>query len=239
MSSTEPQSIYLEVDHNPVLAQGSGTVDAIISIAVRARTGTSRPDLTLRVWTPAGAVIGFMKQVGPTIDDLTYRRVGIGGQTGEYPLGTWGAEDRDYHIQVEVEPAAAGREKLAARVGVIAGDEVLGEGLVKVVWTTDTAVSAQISPLVAHYTGQTELAQALDDGFSARESGDIPTATAALQRAMALALESGNAETAKLLKGVIEVDENTGTARLRREDASVDDALDARSTKTARVRKET
>ena len=122
---------------------------------------------------------------------------------------------------------------------VVAGDEILGQGLVKAMWTTDTALSARISRRVAHYTGQAELAQAVQDGLAARKNGDIATATAKLQRAMELAVESGNEGTAKLLRGVIEVDEHTGTARLRRDVAAADEmALDARSTRTARVRKE-
>jgi hypothetical protein len=101
-------------------------------------------------------------------------------------------------------------------------------------------LSAQISRRVAHYTGQAELAQAVQEGLSARKKGDIKTATAQLQRAMELAVESGNDGTAKLLKGVVEVDEHTGTVRLRREVAAADEmALDARSTRTARVQKET
>jgi hypothetical protein len=207
---------------------------------MRTSMSKSIPDLTLRLWTPAGANVEFVKQVAPTVEDLTHRRVDSGNQSGEYPLGSWGAEDRDYHIQVEVEPAAAGREKLAARVSVVAGDEVLGQGLVKAVWTADTELSAQISRRVAHYTGQAELAQAVQEGLSARKNGDIKTATAKLQRAMELAVKSGNTGTAKLLKGVVEVDEKTGTVRLRREIAAADEmALDARSTRTARVRKET
>ena len=56
---------------------------------------------------------------------------------------------------------------------------------------------------------------------------------------MELAVESGNNGTAKLLHGVVEVDERTGTVRLRRDVAAADEmALDARSTRTARVRKE-
>ena len=39
------------------------------------------------------------------------------------PARRVGHEDRDYHIQVDVEPAAVGREKLAARVTVVAGDD--------------------------------------------------------------------------------------------------------------------
>ena len=157
-----------------------GTVDIVADpedladdFASMMRTSMSKsiPDLTLRLWTPAGARIGFVKQVAPTVEDLTHRRVDAGNQYGEYPLGSWGAEDRDYHIQVEVEPAAVGREKLAARVSVVAGEEVLGEGLVKAVWTADTALSAQISRRVAHYTGQAELAQAVQEGLSARKAG--------------------------------------------------------------------
>ena len=225
-----------------------GTVDIVADPAdladdfaamMRASMSKSIPDLTLRLWTPAGARVEFVKQVAPTVEDLTHRRVDAGNQFGEYPLGSWGAEDRDYHIQVEVEPAAVGREKLAARVSVVAGDQVLGEGLVKAVWTADTALSARISRRVAHYTGQAELAQAVQEGLSARKSGDVATATAKLQRAMELAVESGNDGTAKLLRGVVEVDERTGTVRLRRDVAAADEmALDARSTRTARVRKE-
>ncbi|WP_319454546.1 MULTISPECIES: VWA domain-containing protein [unclassified Mycobacterium] len=225
-----------------------GTVDIVADpedlaedFADMMRTSMSKaiPDLTLRVWTPAGARIEFVKQVAPTVEDLTHRRVDS-GQLGDYPLGSWGAEDRDYHVQVEVEPAAVGREKLAMRVSVVAGDQVLGEGLVKAVWTADTELSAKISRRVAHYTGQEELAAAVQEGLSARKSGDVKTATAKLQRAMELAVESGNDGTAKLLRAVVEVDERTGTAKLRRDVAAADEmALDARSTKTARVRKET
>jgi von Willebrand factor type A C-terminal domain/von Willebrand factor type A domain len=225
-----------------------GTVDIVADPAdladdfaamVRASMEKSIPELTLRLWSPAGARVGFVKQVAPTVQDLTARRIDAGSQCGEYPLGAWGHEERDYHIQVEVEPAAAGREKLAARVSVVAGDETVGEGLVKAIWTTDRALSARISRRVAHYTGQAELANAVQEGLAARKNGDIATATARLHRAMELAVESGNDGTAKLLRGVIEVDERTGTARLRRDVAAADEmALDARSTRTARVRKE-
>jgi hypothetical protein len=220
-----------------IVADPAGLVDDFAAM-MRASMDKSIPDLTLRLWTPAGATVTFVKQVAPTVEDLTERRVDAGSQCGEYPLGAWGHEERDYHIQVEVEPAA-GREKLAARVTVVAGGDILGEGLVKAMWTTDTALSARISHRVAHYTGQAELAQAVQEGLAARKSGDVPTATAKLGRAMELAKKSGNGGTAKLLAEVIEVDEHDGTARLRRDVAAADEmALDARSTRTARVRKE-
>lgn len=225
-----------------------GTVDIVADPAnlaadFAAMTQTSMakaiPELILRVWTPAGATVRFVKQVAPTIEDLTARRTDTGPQLGEYPLGAWGAEDRDYHVQVRVEPAAPGREKLAARISVVADDEVVGQGLVRAVWTTETELSARISRRVAHYTGQAELAQVVQEGLSARKNGDVETATAKLRRAVELAAESGNEGTAKLLRGVVEVDERNGTVRLRaRVEAADEMALDARSTKTARVRKE-
>ncbi|TPG32740.1 VWA domain-containing protein [Mycolicibacterium hodleri] len=225
-----------------------GTVDIVadaedlaedFAAMMRASMGKSIPDLTLRLWTPAGATVEFVKQVAPTVEDLTQRRAEAGKQIGEYPLGSWGAEDRDYHIQVAIEPAAAGKEKLAVRVSVVAGEQVLGQGLVNALWTADTALSARINRRVAHYTGQAELAEAVQDGLAARRDGDVATATAKLQRAMELAVESGNDDKVTELGKVIEVDQRTGTARLKREVAVADEmALDARSTKTARVRKE-
>jgi len=215
---------------------------------MRASMSKSIPDLILRLWTPAGARVAFVKQVAPSVEDLTDRRAEAGSpgspgspknQCGEYPLGSWGAEERDYHIQVEVAPAAVGREKLAARVTVLAGGVALGEGLVTAAWTADMELSARINDRVAHYTGQAELAQAVQQGLSARRDGDIATATAKLHRALEIAVASGNDGTARLLGKVIEIDQHTGTARLRREIAAADEmALDVRSTRTARVRKE-
>ena len=95
----------------------------------------------------------------------------------------------------------------------------------------------RISPQVAHYTGQAELASAIHDGLEARKAGDDDTATVKLGRAVQLAHESGNEGTVKLLQKVVEVDDPaTGTVRLKRGVAAVDEmALDTRSTRTVRV----
>lgn len=128
---------------------------------------------------------------------------------------------------------------LAARVSLVVGADVLGQGLVRAVWTDDEALSTRINSQVAHYTGQAELAQAIQDGLEARKRGDEDTATARLGRAVALAAQSGNEDTAKLLAKVVDVvDEATGTVRLKKKvDAADEMALDSRSTKTVRVKK--
>jgi len=203
--------------------------------------GKQVADVALRVWTPQSAVVQFVKQVAPTVADLTARRTPSGPQAGDYPTGAWGpGESRDYHVSVEVNPAGVGQEMLAARVSLVSGSDVLGQGLVRAVWTDDEALSTKINPRVAHYTGQAELASAIQDGLEARKAGDEETATAKLGRAVKLAQESGNEDTAKLLAKVVDVvDVATGTVRLKKAVADADEmALDTRSTKTVRVKKE-
>jgi hypothetical protein len=130
-----------------------------------------------------------------------------------------------------------GDEMLAGRISLVEGDEVLSQGLVKAIWTDDQALSTRINREVAHYTGQAELAESIQDGLEARKAGDEATATFKLGRAVQLAAESGNDGTLKLLAGVVEIeDPNTGTVRLRQKVADADEmALDTRSTKTVRV----
>ena len=104
------------------------------------------------------------------------------------------------------------------------------------VWTDDETQSALIHPAVAHYTGQVELASAIQQGLKAREQGDEAGATQLLGRAVQIA-SSSNPETMKLLRKVVEIeDEREGTVKLRRDVKKEDEfALDTRSTKTARV----
>jgi len=202
--------------------------------------GKNTADVALRLWTPLGANVRFVKQVAPTVADLTARRTESGPRRGDYPLGSWGAESRDYHVGVTVNAGAVGDEMLAGRVQLVrAGSaDVLGQGLVKAVWTDDSSLSSRISRGVAHYTGQAELADAIQQGLAARKAGDEPTATARLGRAVALAHESGNDNTARLLEKVVDVlDAPSGTIRLRKNVDDVDEmTLDTRSTRTARFR---
>ncbi len=193
--------------------------------------------MSLRLWTPQGATVAFVRQVAPTIEELTDRAVSVNPLTSDYPTGTWGEESRDYHVCIRVAPRNAGDEMLAGRVSLVEGDAVLGQGLVKAIWTEDQALSTRINREVAHYTGQAELADAIQDGLEARKAGDEATATMKLGRAVQLAAASGNNGTMKLLEGVVDVeDPATGTVRLKREVAAADEmALDTRSTKTVRV----
>ena len=192
----------------------------------------------LRVWIPQGAQVLFIRQVSPTVEDLSGRGTPVNALTMSYPTGSWGDEERDYHVAVRLPAKAVGQEQLAARVQLAVGADLLTQGLVKAKWSSDNNLTAQINPEVAHYTGQAELAQMIQEGLSARSAGDERTATTKLGRAVQLATETGNAEaTAKLRKVVDITDARTGTVRLRRAVDKADEmALDTASTKTTRIR---
>ncbi|MBA2806197.1 VWA domain-containing protein [Streptomyces sp. KM273126] len=207
--------------------------------------GKEVADVALRLWTPMGTEIKFVKQVAPTVEELTERRTEAGPRAGDYPTGSWGDESRDYHVCVKVPAADIGQEMLAARVSLVIPQpdgtvhNLGAQGLVRAVWTEDMAASTSINPQVAHYTGQAELAQVIQQGLDARKSGDVDGATAKLGRAVQLASESGNADTAKLLAKVVDVvDAAAGTVRLKAKVAEADEmTLETRSTKTVRVKK--
>jgi hypothetical protein len=221
-----------------------GHLAADFQSMVEGAMGKAVADVRLRVWSPQGATVKFVKQVAPNVADLTAKRVQTGPLAGDYPTGAWGAESRDYHVCVAVRAGSVGDEMLAARTSLVAIDgsgnaETLGQGLVRAVWTDDAALSTKMNRQVAHYTGQAELADAIQEGLEARKNGDYETATAKLGRAVQLAAESGNEDTAKLLNKVVDVDDPaTGTVRLKARVNDADEmALDTRSSKTVRVGK--
>ncbi|MBC6460810.1 vWA domain-containing protein [Actinomadura sp. HBU206391] len=218
-------------------------LEADFRAMTKATMGKAVGGVSLRVWTPQDARLRFIRQVLPTVDDLTAKRTEAGPQQGDYPVGAWGVESRDYHLCVEVPSGHVGRELRAAWVKLVAGSgadaEQLATGNVLAEWTDDEALSTQINPRVAHYTGQQELAVAIQEGLQARKDGDVETATVRLGRAVVLASESGNEPIAELLNKVVDVvDPVTGTVRLRKHVDKADEmSLDTRSTRTVPTRK--
>ena len=206
---------------------------------MRQAMGRGVADAALRVWAPQGAQVLFVRQVSPTVEDLTARRQEVNALTGAYPTGAWGDESRDYHVAVRLPAKAVGQEQLASRVQVAIGEAVVAQSLVKAMWSNDDTLTTRIDPAVAHYTGQAELAEAIQDGLAAKAVGDTDTATVKLGRAVQLAAETGNDEATTRLRKIVEIeDAGTGTVRLKRSVSKLDEmALDTASTKTTRVKK--
>jgi von Willebrand factor type A C-terminal domain/von Willebrand factor type A domain len=224
-----------------------GTVDIIPDPAAMSRVfaelmhqSMSRgvADAQLRVWAPQGAQVMFVRQVSPTVEDLTSRRSEVNPLTGGYPTGSWSDESRDYHVSVRLAAKGVGQEQLAARVQLAVGGAVVAQGLVKAKWSDNDELTTRINPAVAHYTGQTELADAIQEGLAAKAAGDEATATTKLGRAIQLAAQTGNEEATTRLRKVVDVEDvESGTVRLKRSVEKADEmALDTASTKTTRVR---
>jgi hypothetical protein len=209
-----------------------------------AAMGKSVADVSLRLWTPQGAAVKFVRMVSPEMRDLTGRRTDVNPLTGDYPTGAWGDESRDHHVCVTVKPGSVGDEMLAARVSLVVDGQVVRnaqdapcQALVRAIWTDDAALSTRINRQIAHYTGQAEMADAIAEGLEARKRGDTDTATVKLGRAVQLAAQAGNSDTVRLLSRVVDVDDvDTGTVRLKPAVAAADEmTLDTQSTKTVRV----
>lgn len=201
-------------------------------------------DVSLRLWHPQGAKVLYCKQVSPEIVDLTHRAKPVKPQVSDYPTGAWGkSESRDFHFCIEVNPGNVGDEMLAGRASLIytvnGVETKVAEARILATWTDDEAKSTKIDRRVAHYTGQAELAQTIQEGLEARAKGDEDIATAKLGKAVKIAHDSGNEATAKLLRTVVDIqDAETGTVRLKKSVAKEDEmALETRSTKTTRISK--
>jgi von Willebrand factor type A C-terminal domain/von Willebrand factor type A domain len=207
-------------------------------------------DVRLRLWTPQGATLAFVKQVNPTIEELTNKATTVSPQVREYQTGAWGAgEARDFHLAVDVRAAGAGEEMLAARPSIVyqtwsgsgwvEKEDKAPEARLFASWTTDDSLSSRIDHHVAHYTGQDELAQAIQAGLEHRARGEEAAATQLLGKAVQIAHTSGNADmTHRLTKVVDVIDPSAGTVRLKKDAAkaaTMDLELESRTTK--RVKK--
>ncbi len=224
-----------------------GTVDIIprpedmeaeFTRLTEAAMGKQVGSVALRLWTPKGSSSQFVKQVAPTLEDLTGSAQAVNPLTNDYPLGAWaGEEERDYHVRIHIPVGNISDERLAARVMLVIDGVDQPAALVRAIWTDDERLTTRINREVAHYTGQAELADAIAEGLAARDVGDQETATVKLGRAVQIAHEAGNGDTVRLLQKVVDVDNPaTGTVRLRRGVDKADEmALDVRSTRTVRV----
>jgi von Willebrand factor type A C-terminal domain/von Willebrand factor type A domain len=198
--------------------------------------GRTVNDVSLRVWTPQGAEVEFVKQVTPGLEDLTARRTDVDDLVGEYPTGAWGEETRDYHVRIRVPTRAIGDRMLAGRAVLMVDGQAAAEGNVLAVWTDDEELSTRLHPDVAHATGQADLADAIHHGLEAFHARDTERATHHLGRAVKLAHEVGDTVRLDHLCTIVDVDDAvTGTVHLRDDPHKIDVmTLDASSTKTVR-----
>lgn len=195
----------------------------------------------LRLWTPKVVKVVTAQQVSPEIQDLLPLTTRIDEKTIDIPLGAWGNEARDYQLAFELPMNNVGEEMLACRATLVYqgndGEVKVACDPIAVKWSDDANLTARMSKEVAHYTGQAELANSIQEGLEAKAHGDNDKATRLLGRAAKLAADSGNEEVTKRLKKVVDiVDAGAGTVRLRKTDKAADMELEMGGTRTVRRR---
>ncbi len=168
-------------------------------------------DVRLRLWMPKNARLVAIKQAFPTEIDLLGKLRPVDARAVDVPLGAWGEGTQDYFATFEVAPLGLGEQMLVCRPSVVWRDAAAGEaaapgGNVTVTWSQDAGLTTRIDAQVAHYTGQAEKAQAIQEGLEALERHDEATATLHLGRALRLAEQSGDAEATRRLREVVETD---------------------------------
>jgi hypothetical protein len=217
-----------------------GELAADFQAITEAVMGKAAANVSLRLWTLPDARIRFVKQMYPRIVDLTDRGVPSGPRSVDYPTGQWGDETRDFHVCVEIPPGTLNDEIRVAKVGMVAGGDISTERPILVRWTDDPLRSTRISTRVAHYSGQADLANAIEQGIEARARGDVDIATAKLADAVHLAQQTGDTLKLRQLDKIVERDP-AGTLRLRANTLPVDiemASVTARATLEVRSRKE-
>lgn len=120
--------------HDPSLPAGAGSVEAAVWIRA---AGIEPPGVaaSLRVWTPAGCALEALREVEPGSGDLLARGLRLDERTLEFVCGEWTDGVYEYELAVALPARGVGEEMLAARVGVVAGEEVAGQALIAVTWT--------------------------------------------------------------------------------------------------------
>jgi hypothetical protein len=196
---------------------------------------------TLRIWSPKVVKVATVKQMSPDILDLMPLAKRVDDKTLDIPLGAWAAETRDYQLAFELPTGLLDDEMLACRASVVfqgpAGETKVNCDPIAVRWSSDDVLTTRISKEVAHYTGQSELAESIQEGLDAKANGDEERATRLLGRAAQIAEQSGNDEVTRRLKKVVDVvDASTGTVRLKRADKGAEMELELGGTRTVRRR---
>ena len=191
-------------------------------------------DVQLRVWTPAGATVELVAQLEPDIVELSDRRVGDGPLLGDYPVGAWGCESRDYHVRIRVPARALGDEMLAARLSIVKNSVALAQYTLAVTWTDDLALSTKLVGQLEHYVAQEEGLVAVRDALSAIDAGDTAHAGEQLRLARRLAVRTGHSSRIAEIDRLLDPDTGVLRAHIDKGDHM---ELATRAVRTIRIHK--
>ncbi|MFJ9769101.1 protein kinase [Streptomyces erythrochromogenes] len=99
-------------------APASGLTGELISLAARTRQAFVRT-LALRIATPGGRRVRSVKQLSPSVADLTGRGYEVGPRVTEYPVDVPDGASCDYHVLFELPPGRDGGEAVVAELSLV------------------------------------------------------------------------------------------------------------------------
>ncbi|SDM75030.1 vWA domain-containing protein [Allokutzneria albata] len=208
--------------------------------AVAGMVTKSVTDTALRLWLPKGARVRLLEQVHPVHVDLTQRRGRLG-----YRTDAWGAERREYHLRVELEPSGSGQSMIATRARLVRpamvsepGEFVpLAAGLVTASWSEDITRTLPLDSKVADVLGKADLAKAVRSALTARAEGNMVAANEQFSEAVRHAAEAGDTEMLNQLDRIVESDPVTGAVRIKEQPAANGTPVVPKAPKPARRRR--
>ncbi|WP_026931445.1 vWA domain-containing protein [Glycomyces tenuis] len=165
-------------------------------------------EVELTVKGPKGFEVTGLWEAFPTERDLLPRGREAGARRLAFPLGAWGAEERQYLIEAAF-PATGVDLERQARLELVCRERAVAAGSVRAIWTGDAAMSSAFHPAVVHHrtqlTGIAHIREALERLHRAPEA-----ATRLLVTALEGAREVGNAEQAEQIERLLDFDGRGG-----------------------------
>jgi von Willebrand factor type A domain len=181
----------------------------------------SMADVRLRLKMPQNSSLKSIKQGYPVDIDISDKVVQVDKGIFEIALGAFGDDVQEYAATFEVVPFDNGQQMLVCRPTVLYTDpdtKKRNESVsapVTVRWTGDPSLTAKINAQVAHYNGQSEKAELIQQGLEAIQNSDDGKATKVLTRVLDICKKTSDEETTRRVRQLVDVD-HTGTMTIRR-----------------------
>ncbi|MFI6027308.1 VWA domain-containing protein [Amycolatopsis magusensis] len=188
-----------------------GQADAVLADAelaadfgglIESSMGRAIPELRLRITTMPFTGLRFVKQVYPSLVDMTGQLRAVGERKLELPTGGWGAEHREYHLCFDVDTSALVRDKdmqlgRVEPVGAAVSSAVLG------CLTDDLTLSSQLDENVSKHTEHAELRAVVLDAQRRYQAGAVTEAAQRWGEALRLAIKLKDENLAVRLRRLV------------------------------------
>jgi hypothetical protein len=216
---------YAPEDVRRIATTLRGTADAMIddgdlvpefAALMTAAMGKAVPDVRLHVRTMPFTRLRFVRQTFPTEIDLTPFFVAVDERTTAVSTGSWGAEEREFLVGLEVERntrhpmdqdiQAAKVELSVVPAGGTAAIPAARARPVLVHWTDDVRLSSMTNPKVDHYTGHAELGARMLAGWAAYKVDDLALAAKEWGHAVRLAARFDHHTMLARLRRIVDID---------------------------------